>query len=151
MFLTNGNVSNKCTYPVNSFFIIPSKSNSAGSLFTLSRSDLRKSVSSEKYTWLGNHGRGNLSYCCMLTTHMYLVLMLSLLCENVSLSKCLISVNDLCLQKYIWRDYIVEIKQMGAWAIHLSPWSSCCFRHVSTHSHQIRVLTFWTITLGLWN
>ena len=28
----------------------------------------------------------------------YLVLILSLLCENVSLSKCLISVNDLCLQ-----------------------------------------------------
>ena len=29
---------------------------------------------------------------------LYLVLTLSLLCENVSLSKCLMSVNDLCLQ-----------------------------------------------------
>ena len=40
IYCTNENVSIQCTYPASSFFIILSKSKSAGSLFTLVSSDL---------------------------------------------------------------------------------------------------------------
>lgn len=45
-------------------------------------------------------------YTVAFLLYLVLMLMLSLLCENVSLSKCLISVNDLCLQDIINIDKI---------------------------------------------